>query len=627
MSSNLTYRFEDPFRTIYEYYAVGAWFMFALIALIGVGITPYPRPVLMIFATICVLMGMRRLATAISMWQRQKNLQGVPVTMMTPARLLELNPPTSKSLFLGFGFPWTQEERQFVHSIVQSNPDRITVRDPNRMGQAWLHGIGVHNEAPISIPLDHTAGHVLLVGTTRAGKTRFLDTIITQAVARGESVICWDPKSDRGLMEACKRAAYLAGGLDKWVYFHPAFPERSARIDPLKNFNRATELATRVAVLIPSETGADPFTAYSQMLLTVITEALLLANIKPTLQLYLRYVSNGLEPLVITASKAYFDKHVPGWEKRWEPYDKRRKDTTLYQQALTFVNFYKEQVEPEQPSAVLENLYGQFGHERQHAAKMTASLMPVLTMLTSGTLGPLLSPDPEDVEDRRPITDFARIIKNKQVCYVGLDSLSDNMVGSAIGTMFLSDMTAVSGDRYNYQIDDAPVTLIIDEASEVVSDKMIQMLNKAGGSNFRLVIATQTFADFAAKVGSAEKARMVLGNLNNQIVLRTIDGDTQEYIADSMPQTYVRHIEYGQATDVKTNDAFNFGYRISESVKQTEVPLVDAPIMGILPNLEFFAKVSGGAVYKGRIPILEPTAEDIAAMHATENEEAMPAYG
>ncbi|MBD4793846.1 conjugal transfer protein, partial [Xanthomonas citri pv. citri] len=61
--------------------------------------------------------------------------------------------------------------------------------------------------------------------------------------------------------------------------------------------------------------------------------------------------------------------------------------------------------------------------------------------------------------------------------------------------MFVSDMTAVSGDRYNFSegADTKPVNLIIDEAAELVSDKMIQLLNKAGGSNLRLIIATQTF--------------------------------------------------------------------------------------------------------------------------------------
>ncbi|NEL74637.1 MAG: type IV secretion system DNA-binding domain-containing protein, partial [Xanthomonas perforans] len=67
------------------------------------------------------------------------------------------------------------------------------------MGQPWIHGIGMMKEGPIFLPLDHTAGHILLIGTTRAGKSRTLDSIIAQAVDRGESVIIWDPKGDRGL--------------------------------------------------------------------------------------------------------------------------------------------------------------------------------------------------------------------------------------------------------------------------------------------------------------------------------------------------------------------------------------------------------------------------------------------
>src|SRR5690606_30034911 len=111
-----------------------------------------------------------------------------------------------------------------------------------------------------------------------------------------------------------------------------------------------------------------------------------------------------------------------------------------------------------------------------------------------------------------------------------------------------------------------PVTLVVDEAAELANDKLVQLLNKAGGSNIRLVIATQTIADFAAKVGSTDKARMLLGNLNNMIVLRTIDGGTQEYISEDFPQTWIRHIEYGQAMDTGTNNLLDFGYRISEQM-------------------------------------------------------------
>jgi hypothetical protein len=44
-----------------------------------------------------------------------------------------------------------------------------------------------------------------------------------------------------------QRACALAGCPDRFVHFYPAFPRASARIDPLHSFNRATELASRVA--------------------------------------------------------------------------------------------------------------------------------------------------------------------------------------------------------------------------------------------------------------------------------------------------------------------------------------------------------------------------------------------
>lgn len=604
MSSNV-YKWEDPFRPIFEFYALAAWLMAALIAFMAIGSTHYPRSVFILFMTICLVMGIYRGRHALRLWRKQSSLQGTPLAKMSRDELAAVNPEPQTKMFLGYGFLWGQEQAQMAHTLLRHDPDRLTQVTDERMGQPWLHGLGKLDEEKILLPIDHTAGHVLLVGTTRAGKTRFLDIIIAQAVARGEAVIIWDPKGDRDLMNTAKLACDRSGEEDKFVYFHPAFPERSARIDPLRNFNRATELATRIAVLIPSETGADPFTSYSQMLLTNICEGLLIANIKPTIALLRRYVSSGVEEVVIKATTAWCNQHVPGWEEVYPDYKKRMKSKTLYDEALSYVNFYRGHVQDIKPSQALEGLFANFEHERTHAAKMTASLTPVLNMLTAGSLGPLLSPDPNDPVDQRPISDFARIIRNRQVCYVGLDSLSDNMVGSAIGSMFLSDMTAVSGDRYNYGVGDQPVTLVIDEAAELVSDKMIQLLNKAGGSKIRLIVATQTFADFAARVGSAEKARQVLGNLNNLIVLRTIDGATQEYIAENMPMTYVRHIEYGQAMGTSTDNALDFGHRLSETMKDVEAPLVTSQLMGVLPNLEFFAKISGGTVVKGRIPILE----------------------
>lgn len=610
--TNAVFDYNDPFRPIYEYRAIAAWTAAAIAIVVMQFMAGFHSLILTAVAVAFVAAAGFRVKNAFRLLSVQRHLSGRKVSFMTRADLAEKTKGHETGIFIGYGFEWTQASTQLVHQIKRNDPDMLIARKEETMGQPWIHGIGMTAEHPLYLPIDHTAGHTLLVGTTRAGKSRFIDTFINQAVRRGEAVIIWDPKGDKGLSESAESALDDVGRPNDYIYFHPAFPEKSWRIDPLKNFNRATELATRIAALIPSETGADPFTAHSMMLLTHLCEGLLMINRKPTLVVLKSFVDNGPEWLVVRACEAYFEKKVSQWEELVAPFvAKATGGRNDRERAIAYQNFYNEVVKENNANSALEGLFSDFNHDKQHQAKMTASLTPVLTMLTAGSLGPLLSPNPGDIDDTRPITDFGRIIRNNQVCYIGLDSLSDNMVGSAIGSMFVSDMTSVSGDRYNFQGEEEergekrkPVNLIIDEAAELVSDKMIQLLNKAGGSDIRLIVATQTFSDFAARVGSAEKARMVLGNLNNRIVLRTIDGSTQKYISEVFPQTFVRHIEYSQATDAKSAGPFQFGYRITESMKETEVPVVGPEILGCLPSLEFFAQISGGKVVKGRIPIL-----------------------
>lgn len=77
---------------------------------------------------------------------------------------------------------------------------------------------------------------------------------------------------------------------------------------------------------------------------------------------------------------------------------------------------------------------------------------------------------------------MARAIRTEKVLYVGLDSLADATVGSAIGSVLLADLAAVAGDRYNYGIHSLkPVNLFIDEAAEVINQPTIQLMNKGGG--------------------------------------------------------------------------------------------------------------------------------------------------
>lgn len=504
-----------------------------------------------------------------------------------------------KSFWLGTGFPWTDIEANKLHALMSLGVVRTLGKAAQQVeGAYWIHGLAPEND--LYSELSHLVGHTLIVGTTRVGKSRFFDLLIAQAIFRGETVIIIDPKGDHGLARNARAACEASGAGDRFVYFHPAHPDRSACIDPLRNWNRKTELASRVAALIPSETGADPFTAFGWKVLNDITNGMIASGYRPNLVQLRRYVEGGPESLLQRALKVHFTNHVNDWESRVSSYIKRHKDRHLE----AYITFYREIAIHEAQSVDIDGLISTYEHNREHFQKMVASLIPILSMLTSDPLRELLSPEFEPGHDRL-VTDMSKIIRGNKVVYIGLDSLADSTVGSAIGSIMLADLAAVAGDRYNYGIDSLmPVNLFIDEAAEVLNKPAIQLMNKGGGADFRVTIATQTFADFASRLGDENKARQVLANTNNKIALRVLDSETQKYIAEGMPMIKVRSmaLRYGHNVDTNIHDEYTASYQ--EQIIEEDAELFPAAMLGELPPLHFIARLSGGRTLKGRIPIL-----------------------
>ena len=338
------------------------------------------------------------------------------------------------------------------------------------------------------------------------------------------------------------------------------------------------------------------------MALNNVMQGMVAINKRPTLVYLRRYLEGGPDKLIVMALSSYFEKHVPNWGAIAPAVLRSAK--TVTERAMALVRYYRSSVQDETPSSDLEGLMSMFEHERDHLGKMIASLMPVLNMLTSGSLGRLLSPDQFDADDTRVITDTRRIINANQVAYIGLDSLTDEMVGSAIGSMFASDLAAVAGDRYNFGVDDTVVNIFLDEGAEVMNDRVIQLLNKGRGAKIRLYIATQTFADFVAKTGSEAKARQILANMNNVIALRVLDAETQEYIVEGLPKTHIDHVMQTQGSSTHSEHPGMFAGNHGERLMAEEAELFPAALLGQLPNLEYVAKFAGGRVVKGRLPIM-----------------------
>lgn len=600
------YEWESPWRPNFEATMSASWAGAALFTLIAAKYMPVPLPVKFSVMAMAVCTGMA-LYRGIGAWRRYVNLTRMDnygkEFISIPELISKTEVATRKNaVWLGKGFDWTDVESQKMHALIGQGVAQTIGKITNERhldGAYWIHGLDKETDRFMDIA--NLVGHTLLVGTTRVGKTRMMELLIAQAIIRNETVIIIDPKGDHALAENAKRICAAMGQPERFVYFHPAHPEKSTPIDPMRNWNRRTELASRVAALIPSETGADPFAAFGWKVLNDIVNGLVATGVSPNLVHVKRYIEGGADNLLLNTLRHHFIDTVPEWETRSSSFVKKHRDRILE----AYIEFYKQTAIHEAQSSDLDGLISTFEHNRDHFQKMVASLIPILSMLTSEPLAELLSPEFKTGDQKRA-TDMAKIINNNQVLYLGLDSLADGTVGSAIGSIMLADLTAVAGDRYNYGISsNKPVNLFIDEAAEVINQPTIQLMNKGGGALFRVTIAAQTFADFPARLGDENKARQVLANINNQIVLRVIDAETQQYIADSMPKIKAQSlsIRYGHGVDAKIQDEYQSSYQ--ESMLAEEAELFPAAMLGNLPPLHFLARMSGGRIIKGRLPILK----------------------
>ena len=609
------YEWESPWRPNYEVKMAATWMAAAVTTLAIAKYMPVPIPTKFsaIAALACTGMAVYRGAAA---WKRHVEVSRLDNYVKEFISIPDLIKKTEvarkrSSVWMGKGFDWTDAEAQKLHALVNQGVMETLGRnmdDKYLDGSYWIHGLDEETDKYIEI--SSLVGHTLLVGTTRVGKTRMMELLIGQAIIRGEAVIIIDPKGDHALAENARRICEAMGQPERFVYFHPAHPEKSTPIDPMRNWNRRTELASRVAALIPSETGADPFAAFGWKVLNDIVNGLVATGVSPNLVHMKRYIEGGADNLLLNTLRIHFNDNVPDWEARSSSFVKRHKDRVLE----AYIDFYKQLAIHEAQSTDLDGLISTFEHNREHFQKMVASLIPILSMLTAEPLTDLLSPrvDIANESERSEVsslrsketTDMAKIISRHQVLYLGLDSLADGTVGSAIGSIMLADLTAVAGDRYNYGIDMTPINIFIDEAAEVINQPTIQLMNKGGAANFRVTICTQTFADFAARLGDENKARQVLANTNNKIILRILDAETQQYIADSMPKIKVQSLmlRYGHGVDAKIQDEYQASYQ--EQMLAEEAEMFPAAMLGNLPPLHYLARLSGGRTIKGRIPIL-----------------------
>lgn len=571
--------------------------------------------------TLTLAMLIKRTFETLKILHARARLSGSQLTFMTFQDLAKIMKGHPNDLWLGLGFRWWPEHSQKLYELMKLDWTKLTLHPiftkillsnsalpEEAAGLPIIHGVGDREES-LFRPLKNFEGGLCLCGTTQAGKGVYLSHLVAQAIARDDVVIVIDPKHSSRLKDNILHACRASGRKDP-LTFHPAFPDTGIRLDPMHSFTNTTEIASRIRQAFPPNMD-ESFANFAWMAVNAIAQGLIALEIRPTLPLIAKYVKLGiyelLESLLEHHARTYAN---PDWQKHYyELKEKAGKPPvpTVSERLMVLVALYETELHATAPDPAIDGLIEVFRHNREHYLKITASLLPILSMLTTGKLADSLSPSLTDMHDTRPVMNLEKVINGGHVLYIGLDSMPNPTVASTLAGIWLADLANIAGRRYNLglsALNSQRISLFIDEVSNVINVPLIEILNKGAESGIQTTCAMQTIADLAHRMGSLEAAHVVLGNLNNLIALRTKDQMTQRFVVETLGKTYIANQSLSINNRAPDHLSPDYHSGLSRQMSSDLEPIFPADFLGKLPNCEAIVQVSAGYIYKTRCPIL-----------------------
>lgn len=624
------------------------------------------------------LLALRRLKQALRVIRYQRQMKCLPLYQLRPEQI----PTKPHRLFLGRGFRWYQEHSQRlydtknpkVRSYIEPGPLYHAVRRwETRVGHsktgklllgplsknAWwnpvppipplggklaLHGVGSLNETEVSMPLSERNGHTLVLGTTRVGKTRLAELLITQDIQRGEVVIVFDPKGDAALMKRVVAEAYRAGRQNSLTIFHLGYPEISARYNPVGDFSRITELATRITNPLPAQGSSAAFREFAWRFTNIINGALVALGRRPDYAQITRYVTH-IDPLLVEYYRHWLAEVAPvGWEKDVLAITDKINDKDLpfdlkgrSHEVIALIRYAKAH---QLSDGVADGLRSAFEYDKKYFDKLVASLLPLMEKLVTGKIAELLAPNYSDTQDHRPIFDWMQVIRRKGIVYIGLDALSDTAVSSAVGNAMFADLVSVAGHLYKHGVGSGlppldnkkpalltlpTINLHADEFNELIGEEFLPMINKGGGAGFQVTAYTQTLSDIEARLGSATKAGQTIGNFNNLIMLRVKEPATAELLTKQLDTVDIVTLTpvSGVVDSSDPTAGVDYVSRNEDSQTLREAPMLNVSDMMALPKGQAFALLEGGQLWKIRIPLPDPSNDPLLPENIAQVADAM----
>lgn len=596
----------------------------------------------------------------------QRNLKRLPSFTMLSSQV----PVSLKSIWYGRGFEWTAthtqrlsdlrkpQNRKYLEmgslydgvrklekkyedsesvsnflSIFQSQSFFNPVKPlPPVGGEKAIHAVEP-DEEEINTPLDTRTGHTLVQGTTRVGKSKLLEVLVTQAIHRKDkngryesAVVGLDPKGDAGVMARMHMEAKKAGR--PFYIFHLGFPDISCRYNAIAgSFSRYTEIASRSTDALSGGGDNSAFKDFAWRFANVIAMSQVALGERPTFETIQEYMLN-IEPLFIRYSELYLEKHDKAWSDIVEDIEGnlRPKDIPRNMQSRTMrtvaLSMYLQQQKIFDP--IVRGLLSSVAYEKSYYDKITASFLPMLEKLTTGRTLELIAPNYDDLSDKRPILDWLKVARQNAVVYCGLDAMTDGTVSDVIGSNMFSDMVSMAGYIYKFGVEEGfgsmskddvkPIfSVFADEVNELVGPKFIPLLNKAGGSGINVTAFTQSYADVPAKLQDENLAKVVYSNFNTIIMMRVKTKETAELLTDQLGEVYINNVTTvsGVNDNSNTENQIHFTSKNEDRMTTERVPLLEADTIINLPKGQAFALLDGSRLVKLRIPLLADCANEL----------------
>jgi len=590
----------------------------------------------------------------VTVWKYQKNLRRMPTFSLASKDI----PVSKNKLYLGRGFRWTQMHTQrlketlhpssrkyidmpplylwardketawehtfglrYISSFLASQSKLNPVKPlPPIGGKPQLHSVG-NNEKNVFMSLLERVGHMLVLGTTRVGKTRLSEVFISQDIKRGDTVIVFDPKGDADLMKRVIGEAKKAGRENELTIFHLGHPEISARYNGIGNFNRITEVATRTANQLASEGSSTAFKEFGWRFTNIVAQALVALGRRPDYGQIAQHIQQ-IEILLIDYYTHWFSNDAKeGWEEDVKSIKSNINDRNLpmpmrgrNKEAIALVMYSNKH---SMNDMVANGLKSAFEYDKTYFDKIVASLLPLLEKLITGEVSKLVSPIYEDLDDERPVFDWKQVIRQKGVVYIGLDAMQDLDVAATIGNTMFADLVSEAGDLYKHGIEKgypeaiekaeekAVISLHADEFNELIGDEFIPMVNKAGGAGFQVTAYTQTMSDIEARIGSEAKAGQIIGNFNTIVMLRVKEKKTAELLTEQLDlvELYTLMEVSGANDSADVESKVDFTSKNEDRVSVVESPLLAPADLMSLSKGQAFVLKDGGDLWTVRFPL------------------------